>query len=331
MINVAVIGLGVGRTHLATYQQHPDATIRGVVDIDTDLAADMGKTFGVSSYASINALLANQQIDAASICTPPGVHADQVETLTAAGVHVLLEKPIASSLTDCRRIIDAGDRANVTVMVAQKKRFIPAYAFLKERFGGEFGQPLWVNVKYALGRVTKPWFWDEADGGGPIVENAIHVFDLIRFLMGDVESVFAEGGNLFMPDYPDQIDTAAVVLRFVSGGIGNITCGYGSEWGFADERISIATPKVVCEMQGRFDGPQELRYIYRDRPDQPYTPEFDPDVNGFEREIDAFLSTVESGGPSPIPAEDAARSLAVALAVKQSAREGQRITLGDGR
>lgn len=82
-------------------------------------------------------------------------------------------------------------------------------------------------------------------------------------------------------------------------------------------------------MQGRFDGPQQLRYIHRDRPDRPHVPEFDPDVTGFEREIDAFLHAIESDTPPPISAEDATRSLAVALAVKRSARENRRVALPD--
>jgi len=327
MTRVAVVGLGIGRKHVQLYRDHPDAEIVALVDTNPDVAEREGQAAGVPAYPSLDTLLDCQEVDAASVCSPPAAHPEQVEKLVSQGVHVLLEKPMASSVVDADRIVRASSKGEAIVMVGQKKRFVPAYAFLESQFGGAFGRPMWASAKYALGRVDKNWFWDEADGGGPIVENAIHVFDLMRFLLGDVASVYAEGGNLFRPDVPAQIDAAAVTLRFTSGAVAALACGYGSEWGFADERISIATPEVVCEVHAeRFDGVPELRYIHRDRPGDPQTPGLDTRTD-FELEVDAFLKAVESGGPSPVTAEDAAKSVAVALAVKRSVRERRVIAL----
>ena len=327
MIRVAVIGLGIGRKHVQLYRDHPLAVLAAVVDTNPDVAGREAKKLGVPAYTSLDELLDAESIDAASVCTPPAAHAEQVEKLLGKGVHVLLEKPMASSLADAQRIVAAGEKADARLMIGQKKRFVPAYAFLKAQFAGAFGQPMWANAKYALGRVDKPWFWDEADGGGPIVENAIHIFDLMRYLLGEVTSVYAEGGNLFRPDQAHQIDAAVVALRFASGAVASVACGYGSEWGFADERISIATSKVVCEAQSdRFDGVPALRYIHRDRPNEPQMPELDTRTD-FELEIDAFLRAIDADTPPPVTAGDAARSVAVALAVKRSVRECRAVKL----
>ena len=87
---------------------------------------------------------------------------------------------MAGSVGDCERMIAAADRAGITLMIAQKKRFHPFYAYLKAQTQGEWGPIKWAQVRFALGRVEKDWFWKEGDGGGPLVENAVHVFDLLN-------------------------------------------------------------------------------------------------------------------------------------------------------
>jgi predicted dehydrogenase len=264
-------------------------------------------------------------VDAVSLCTPPGGHAGQVEELARAGVHILAEKPMATTLADCQRMIQAARGVGIRLMIGQKKRFYPLYAFLKEKFDGDFGQPRWVSVKYALGRVDKAWFWDEADGGGPIQENAIHQWDLLRFFLGEPERVHAEGGNLFRPDVA-QIDTAVVTIRFRGGAVASVACGYGSEWGFADERVSFATPTAVCEVNGPFDRPNSLRYIRRHDPRNVQELHFEK-MDGFREEIAEFVAAIEEGRDPLVTGEDAMKSIALALAVKRSIREGRSIEM----
>jgi len=328
MIRVAVVGLGIGQAHLREYQANPDAQIVAVVDTDKERCREIAVQYLVPPYQTIGDMLECVELDAASICTPPLYHAEQVEELAAAGVHVLVEKPMAPSIDDCRLMIAAAGGAGVKLMVAQKKRFSPLYALLKERFAGEFGQPRWASVKYALGKVDKAWFWAERDGGGPILENTIHVFDLLRFLMGEVEMVYAAGGHLFYPDFEDQIDTAAVVLRFENGGYATVACGYASEWGFADERISLTTPEVCCEVSGRFDRADHLRYIHRIDPETPHEITFE-DTNDFRPEIAEFIDAIQEDRAPSVTGEDAARSIAVALAVKRSIRENRSVQVAE--
>lgn len=328
MIRTAVIGLGIGKVHVAEYKKHPRAKVVALVDLDEERLAASSAEYQVLGFRTIPEMLANVRLDAASICTPPACHAEQVEQLAQAGVHVLVEKPMAPSLADCRRMISAAERAGVKLMVGQKKRFSPLYAFLKRRFADAFGEPRWAAIKYALGRVDKSWFWVEDDGGGPILENAIHVFDLVRFLMGDVETVYAAGGNLFRPDVGTQIDTAAVTLKLANGGYASIACGYGSEWGFAEERISIATTRVCCEASGPFDRADRLRYIYRTDPRRPQEIIFE-EPSGFTEEIAEFVEAIEQDRPPAVTGEDAARSIAVALAVKQSIRESRPVRVAE--
>jgi len=328
MIRVAVIGLGIGRVHLREYEAHPGVELVAVVDVVKERCQEVAAKHGLAPFQTIGDMLECIEVDAASVCTPPAFHAEQVDELAGAGVHVLVEKPMAPSIRNCQRMIAAADEAGVKLMVGQKKRFSPLYMFLKEMFEGEFGQPLWACVKYALGRVDKPWFWDEEDGGGPILENAIHVFDLLRFLMGEVELVYAQGGHLFYPGFADQIDSAAVVLRFHSGGCASVGCGYGSEWGFAEEHLSLATPLVCCDVSGPFDRANSLRYIERSDPGVLDKLTF-ADTNDFRGEIAEFVAAIEENRAPKVTGQDAARSIAVALAVKRSIREGRPVMLAE--
>jgi len=324
MMRVAVIGLGIGKVHLQEYAANPRTRIAAVVDINPEARQASAAAYGVPGYASIAEMLRQTPIDAASVCTPPAYHAAQVEELAAAGVHALVEKPMAPTLADCHRMIEAARRGGVTLMIGQKKRFSAPYAWLKPRLGGEFGEPKWASIKYALGRVVKPWFWDERDGGGPLLENTIHIWDLTRFLMGEVATVYARGGNLFRPDVGDQIDAASATLGLANGGTVSVACGYGSEWGYAEERVSIATPLVCCDVSGPFDRPALLRYIWRQEPKNVHEMTF-AEATGFAEEIDEFLDAIAERRPPAVTGEDAARSIAVALAAKRSIREAREI------
>lgn len=328
MLRAAVVGLGIGRVHVEELKKNPDTDLVAVVDMNMDLCKEVAARHGLAAFASISDLLAKEKLDYISLCTPPSIHAEQVEQCAAAGIHCLVEKPMAASLADCRRMIDATRNAGVKLMIAQKKRFSGPYAFLKQKFENDFGQPLWACVKFALGRVPRDWFWAEDDGGGPVLENAIHMWDLLRFLMGEVELVTAVGGNLFMPEYGFQIDSAAASLKFVSGGIATVACGYASEWGFANEKVSIASRKVSCDIAGGFDNPTSLIYIHRDKPGDVKEMTF-AQARGFQEEFEEFIAAIKEDRDPCVTGEDAAGSIAVALAVKRSIREQRPIKIAD--
>jgi len=326
MIRVAVVGLGIGMRHLREYRARQDARVVAVADVRQEVADAAAAEYGVPAFSSLGDLLAATHPDAVSLCTPPVWHALQVEELANAGVHVLVEKPMAPGLADCRRMVHAARAAGVCLMVGHKKRFAPPYRYLHEQFRGAFGQPRWAAATYAMGRVDKPWFWDERDGGGPIQENAIHLWDLMRHLMGEVESVYARGGNLFRPDVAAQLDTAATVLGFEGGGHATVACGYASEWGCATEQVSFATPRVVCEVSGPFDQANRLRFAYRHAPARPEERVY-REASGFAEEIDEFVASIRESRDPSVTGEDAARSVAVALAVKRSARTGRPVDM----
>lgn len=317
-LKAAVVGLGVGRQHARVYAARQDLELVGVVDVIAEKAEAVGAEHGTRAFTSTEALYGATQVDLVSICTPPRWHWPQAQEALSHGAHVLCEKPMAPSVADCLAMVQAAREHGRTLMIAQKKRFHPTVAFLKAKFSAEFGQPRYAAHRYNLGRVPYDWFWDEQDGGGPLLENAIHAFDLHRYFLGEPKRVFAAGGNLFEPRRAPVPDTAAIVIEFKSGAVSTLGCGMASEWGFAEEEIAVSTPTACAVARGGFDDPRHLRWILRERPGEVHEETFEADT--FELEIDHFVQCLCDGTTPLTDGADCANSIRLALAAKESLR-----------
>lgn len=320
VLRVGVMGLGIGKRHLQSYASMPDVEIVAVADLDPVRADEQARTYGAKAYTDALAMVANERLDAVSICTPPKSHLALTRAAAEAQTHVLCEKPMAPNLADCDAMVGVCRAAGVRLMIAQKKRFHPLVQRLKDLTRGELGSIRWAVVKYALGRVPMDWFWDEADGGGPIQENSIHAVDLLRYLMGDVSMVMAAGGNLFNPEHAPQIDTAAVTLQFEKGGIAALGLGQATEWSVADEHFFFACDGGEARFSGRFDVP--IHWWMARRNGEPQTETVEPD-DCFDREIAHFLHCVRTGEEPLVTGQDARNSVAVTVAIKESIRTGR--------
>lgn len=325
-VKIAVVGLGIGRVHLKYYHQMPDVEIIGAVDTNPEVLNRVSKEFNIKTFFSVDDLLKETRPDGVSICTPPGSHLSLTQAFAKHKIHILCEKPMAPEISICRKMIDICEKNRVFLMIGFKKRFSPTYRFLKKSFETEFGLPKWVLVRFALGRVEKNWFWDENDGGGPIRENTIHIVDLLCFLLGKVERVYAEGGNFFMPVFMPQIDAAVFTMRFENGSIAGVGAGYASEWGFAREHVVFASEKVICDVDCPFDKPEHIKYIYRNNPSQVFEKHFEQ-ADGFYQEIRHFVDCIKNNTRPDVGGEEGLYSLKVCEAVKRSVVRGKPISV----
>ncbi len=326
-MRVGVVGLGVGRRHVELFGAAEGAEVAAVCDVDEAAAGAVAAGCGAAGYGSYDAMLASETLDAVSLCTPPKLHAPMAERAAARGIHVLCEKPMAPSVGDCQRMIDACAAAGVTLMIALKKRFAPQYLRVVELMGAE--RPLWACARFALGRVDKDWFWAEDDGGGPLLENSVHMVDILRHLMGDVVRVTAEGGTLFMEHRAPVADAAAATLRFASGGVASLGLGYGCEWSMATEEVLLATPSMVFELQGAFDRADRLRWCRRaDSGDVHVEVAEAPYHGGFPEEIAHFVDCVAQGTAPAADGIAGRESVRICLALRQSIRTGQAVDIG---
>ena len=191
-------------------------------------ADSFGKKYNVKGYTNLEEMVDKQKLDVVIVCTPHPFHAAPAVKCAALGVHVLVEKPLASSLEDCDAIIKAGIEAKVKIgTISQRRFYAPCQRIRKAIDEGKIGKPI-LGTVYMLGWRDKKYYdsdewrgtWD-GEGGGVLVNQAPHQIDLLQWYMGTVDELFGYWGNLNHP-YIEVEDTALAVLRFKNGGIGNI-------------------------------------------------------------------------------------------------------------
>ncbi len=319
-MRIAVIGLaGVGGVHVGKVSKMGNAELACVCDIVPDIARQVGEEYRVRAYTSAEEMFENERLDGVILATPPKSHCPLTEMAAEEGVHVLAEKPMASSVEDCQRMIDVCRDREVTLMIGHKKRFVPVLARLKELTEGELGPIRYMLHRYPHpGMSHKDWFWQEDDGGGPILENAVHAADILGFLMGDVEGVYAEGGTFFAPERKPQIDCAVYTLRFKSGAIATVGAGMVSMPPFSFEDYYIANEDAVAEVSGRFDSADTLRYAFRSDPQKVYQETY-PGADAFKAEIEHFIECSKTGAQPIASGEAGKKAVAICRAVKRSA------------
>ena len=327
-MKVAVIGLaGVGRAHVDRWAKSPNAELVSVCDIVPQIAEDFASEYDVKGYTSTEQMLDTEDLTAISICTPPKIHLALTRVAAERGIHVLCEKPMASTVSDCQEMIDVCKSAGVVLQIGHKKRFIPPLLRLKELTEGELGPIQYMVHRYPHpGMSNKDWFWAEDDGGGPILENAVHAADILGFLMGDVDRVYAEGGTFFAPHRKPQIDCAMFTLRFKSGAIGVVNAGMVSMGEFNFEDFYVANENGVADVTGGFDRVEILRYAFRNDTEAVREESY-PNFDSFRAEIEHFIECIHTGEEPRASGEAGMKAVAICRAVKQSAETGKPVTL----
>ncbi|MCF7975272.1 MAG: Gfo/Idh/MocA family oxidoreductase [Phycisphaerae bacterium] len=184
--------------------------------------------YGVTAYADLEAMIRRESLDVLVICTPHPAHREATVLAAALGVHVLVEKPLASSLADCDAMIEACRTAHVKLgMVSQRRLYAPCQRMKQAIDAGKIGTPVlgtatllgWRDQAYYD---SDPWrgTWQE-EGGGVLVNQAPHQLDLLQWYMGPIQELFGYWDNLNHPCIEVE-DTAVAVLRFKNGGLGNL-------------------------------------------------------------------------------------------------------------
>lgn len=209
-VNVAVVGCGFwGKNHARVFSELDSCNLSAVVDIDTDRARAFGDLYNVEWYTDLSKVLKRKDVDSVSICTPTITHAKLALEAIEAGKHVLIEKPMTSTIEEAKEVIEAAKVNDVKIMVGFIERFNPAVKRAEELIReGEIGRIVLASAR----RVSK---WPVRIGDvGVIKDLAIHDIDLMCYLFNDeVEQVYAVAGSV-SHRFEDH---AYIVLRFKEG------------------------------------------------------------------------------------------------------------------
>ena len=221
-INMALIGCGgMGRSHMRRARDLPELNFAAYVDVLEEAAAGACEEFGGRYHTTdVETVWDDDEIDAVLIATHHDSHTPFATQAAAAGKHIFLEKPMALTIEECLEIEEAVAKAGVKLMMGFKFRFAPLVAKVKE----VIPTPL-VTVGQSLHANMKGWALTPERGGGPVLSNGCHAFDLVYWL-NESEPVLisAAGGALTHPEI-GLVDNAAVSVQFENGSIASIIAG----------------------------------------------------------------------------------------------------------
>ena len=224
-VSLAIVGAGIiGRRHGSLALAEPACKLVATVEPDPASAAKAAAELGVPNYPDIPSLLANESVEGVVVATPNFAHVPVGIECAERGLHMLMEKPVADTLEAGGKLMAAVKKADVRMAVGHHRRFDPEAEVAREIIqSGEIGRVLAINMLWVQ-RKPDSYFadeWRRLPGAGPTMMNLIHDVDMLRYVYGEIESVYAETTNSARGFVIE--DTAAAIMRFVDGALCNIT------------------------------------------------------------------------------------------------------------
>lgn len=325
-VRVGVIGAGtMGRRHLEALAGDPRVEIVGVVDAVESVAHTAAAAVGAQACTTTARLL-DLGIDAAFVTLPNVYHGPVVLDLLAHGLHVFCEKPMATTLAEGRRIGEQVKASRRVFQMGFNRRWAPAYRHLKRTIDGGFAVHS-ANVMMNDGDMLTPaWYTNVEISGGFMYDTAIHLVDMVAWLVGPIERVAALGRQSCYPDYDD-----IALLLSCRGGrpVALTTCGHAS-WAPPMERVELYGDHAVLASEDL----DRVRHATREHPNaewQRLPSSSRLALWGYVDEDRAFIDACLGMTPAPVTVDDALHSIAVLDAAYASLRKGGAILSVPGR
>ena len=341
-----IIGCGViAPFHANAIAELPNARLVAVADEDSQRARNLAAEFRVEA-AAVDALLARPDIDVVCVCVPSGLHAETGVRVASAGKHVVVEKPIDVSLEAADRLIDACSDHGVLLTVISQHRWDQGVVELKRLIDdGKLGR-LVLGDAYVKWYRTQQYYESGAwrgtrklDGGGAMMNQGIHYVDLLQWLMGPVEHVFARAGTLAHEQIEVE-DVATAVLGFAGGAVGVIECSTAAYPGFS-ERLEVTGTGGTCIVEAGALKVRELKEEHGET--SPYGGKAQPieagadggaaaspaniSYFGHREQLRDLLEAIDSSRRPAIDGAEARKPLEIILAAYESARTGRDVSL----
>ena len=334
-LNIAVIGLGrMGKIYAQTIDEMDEARLHAVATPALASEGDWLDGYEVPHvFEDAGDAFALGDVDAVVIATPTSTHHDLVLAAAAAGKDIFCEKPLALSLENSREMIDAADRAGVTMQVGFMRRYDRPYVEAMAAIdAGKIGRP--VTFK-GIGRdpfCPRPDFADPAHSGGLIIDMGIHDMDLARWMMNaEVEHVTAEGTTMVCEELKrvGDIDNAVVNLRFENGAIGNVEVSRNAFYGY-DIRTEVLGSKAAVRVGGEELGARLLLPLDgREEQDGSYLIRRFGDA--YREQIRDFVACIREHRTPRCTGEDALKAFEISLAATYAAKIRGPVRLDDVR
>lgn len=353
-IGFAVVGLGMGRHHCRSIKAARGAELVAICDIDAERREKAAAEYGCRAYASVDDMLRDGDVEVVNVAVPTGLHADVGIKAAQSGRHVICEKPLDVSLEKADALIFACQDHSVKLASIFQRRLHPLSRRVKETVeGGLLGKPHFGDIhlywyrtdSYYAGGNPPAWRGTFAlDGGGACMNQGIHSIDLLAWIMGGVETVYAKTGTFTHNIEAEDVGT--VLVGFKNGALGNITCTTSAYPGLTNDlhlfgsrgSIVVVDDRVTTWRVMRDDGDQEAERRTEDEMQARYggssdSPSADPmavSFDGHTTHVEDMVQAIRENRDPIIAGKDARHAVEICVAIQQSAATGKEIRLSDG-
>ena len=337
-LRVAVVGLGVGKSHLQAYADIPDLfEIKALCDLNADKARATAAEFGVAWHtASLTELLASPDVDVIDLCTPPNTHRGLIEQALAAGKHVVCEKPLVGSLAEADAVEAAQRAAGGTLFPIFQYRFGNGLQRLKHLQAKGLARHALMTTMETHWRRDSDYYAIQWRGkwatemGGVCLTQACHAHDILSYVHGPVKTVYAKLATR-VNDIEGE-DCAAITVEMVNGSLAVLSATLGAaeelsrlRFVFGDLTVESASadPYRPGNEPWHFKGktPQIDAAIVAALAD------FEPSLESFAGQFVRIHACITQGAPTPVTLADARASLELITAIYYSAESGRPQTL----
>lgn len=340
MLKFALVGCGrIAKRHseLLGYNQIEGAKLAAVCDVVSEKARAIGERFGVPYFTDMHDMARACDIDAFTVLTESGNHAANVISLSQYGKPIIVEKPMALTLVDADAMIAACDANGSRLFVVKQNRFnVPVVKLREALDAGRFGKVIIGTIRVRWCRDQSyydqdPWRGTWAMDGGVLTNQASHHVDLLEWMMGDVESVFAKSTTALVAIEAE--DTAVVLLKFKSGALGLIEATTAARPKDLEGSISVLGSSGTVEIGG-FAVNQLKVWNFTDGQDdvENFMEKYSvnpPNVYGFGHQMyyEDVVDCLTSGRPQDIDGRIGRKSIQLIHAIYESVETGKEVFL----
>lgn len=328
MWRIGIIGAGsYGEQHAKAIAALDSAVLTAASRTNVDALAAFNAQYGGTGYTDWQTLLADPNVDAVVIATPHHLHTEIAVRAAQAGKHILLEKPMAPTLAECRQIVDAASAAGVQLMLGHVNHFVPAYQAAKQILeSGELGEVVMGTAtmqKYWMEANRREWHLDRSSGGGVWMTVGVHPLDRMTWLIDSpVTHVSAQFGTHF---YEQQADDAGMAfVRYASGASGSIvSVGYAT--GAPKHLTELVCTRGMLNVDYTAGVSIGQNETWRTVPES--LPRGDWMHEALVNEWRGFVGALDSGTPPPVPPDFALHIMQVMFAAEESSKSRREIAI----
>lgn len=324
-LRIGFIGCGgIANAHIRRLLKMDDVKLVAFTDIDLSRAKNFAENFGGNSYTDYHKMIEKENLDIVFICLPPFAHRDEVMIAAENNVNIYIEKPIALNMDLARKMVKAVEKYGVKSQVGYQLRFSASAEKAKKLIeNGDIGDIGLVTGKYWCRFIRRDWWLDVKKSGGQIVEQSTHLYDILRWLVGEVEKVYCELDRIFYKNIPNMSieDVSSTVLRFKSRAIGSITATIGAVPNFGWFKWNIVGSKAMLE-----SNESDTLKIYWSET-TPLKIEEHREIGRDHMYLNQrnLIQAIKEDGQTRTPIKEGAKTLQLTLATMKSAKEGKPI------